>query len=1381
MPKSTQQFQTIRTEGALLPPDILQRIASLKVDGVRPADYHLPEGFRINDAITQSWDILKKHWKNFQEAREQLSESEHGTSITNERWLLPLFKELEYGRLSTSPSPQIEDRSYPIERFYNHTPIHLIGCNLPMDRRTKGARGSATSSPHSMMQEFLNRSDQHQWGFLSNGRQLRILRDNVSLSRQAYLEFDLEGMMDGEVYGDFVLLWLLCHQSRVEADHVDDCWLEKWSKLAREEGTRVLNNLRTGVTRAIELLGQGFIAHPHNDELRSKLQESGTLTRDDFYRQLLRIVYRLLFLFVAEDRRLLHPPDADKKACELYDTYYSTRRLREMAFKLRGSKHTDLWHSLSLIFHGLHRDNGLPELGLPALGSFLWAPPKTADLLGPAQIVSAIPSAPDKGERAKMRASTELQPPVFISNDDLLAAIRALAYVTQDNVLRDVDYRNLDTEEFGSVYESLLELHPVMHVEAKTFSLNTASGNERKTSGSYYTPDSLVQCLLDSALDPVIAERLKGLKGKEAEDAILNIKVCDPACGSGHFLIGAARRLARHLARIRTGESEPSPEDYQHALRDVISHCIYGVDINPMSVELCKVALWMEAMEPGKPLSFLDHHIQCGNSLLGTTPALLAKGIPDEAFTPIEGDVKARVTSLKKQNKSERPLESGKRQRLLGDVPFKLGNMAADFARLNSAPDGTLAEVAEAQEQYARLVHSSEYESTQLLADTWCAAFVWKKDDSDLGKMCPTERDFRKVETHAGAGLLPHVRQEVERLRDQYQFFHWHLAFPNVFRLPGKDETPENEQTGWSGGFDIVLGNPPWETIKLQDREWFATRRPDISNAANTSARDRLIEELDVQDPVLAKSYREAKRFAAGSARLISSDSRFPMCSCGDLNTFAIFAELGRIIASPCGYQGCILPTGIVTDDPYKFFFQDVLLTKSLVSVFDFENQKPHFPDVKRTTKFCLFTAFGRNSKRTCETPKFFFFGYDIPDLADVERRFSLSPETITRINPNTKTCPIFRTNRDAMITGLVHDAHDVLVRDGDDGENPWKIDLTTVFHMSGDSGLFRFLAQICDDPCMLVGNQVTTADTKWIPLYEQNLFHAYDHRFATYASANESPSSTVSEYLTENDHNDPSVLAIPRYWVTEDDLTKRWTQKGIQRDWTLAFRQSARTVDSRTGIFCVLPKVASGHSVHIAEVRLDDPRMSCARLAEWNSFGWDYLFRQSLGGNNTSFFVVKQVAAVSPSIICGQAAWSNTTNLAWLLPRVLELTYTAWDLEPFARDCGYAGPPFRWDEERRFLLRAELDAAFFHLYGLNRDDTAYILDTFPIVRRKDIARTEIKNQSGEVTQPGTYITKDTILTIYDAMQTAIDTGTPYQTRLNPPPADPRVAHPPKG
>ena len=264
---------------------------------------------------------------------------------------------------------------------------------------------------------------------------------------------------------------------------------------------------------------------------------------------------------------------------------------------------------LQLVMDRLGSAKGCPELGLPALGGFLFSGAAVPDL-------------------AACR----------LANADLLEAVRALAVTSDGHALRPVDYRNLGAEELGSVYESLLELHPLLNAEVGTFELSTASGHERKTTGSYYTPTSLITCLLDSALDPVLDE---AVQKPDPEQAVRNLKVCDPACGSGHFLIAAAHRIAKRLAFARTGEEEPPPETVRTALRNVIGHSIYGVDINPMAVELCKVALWMEALEPGKPLSFLDHHIQCGNSLLGATPALLAQGIPDAAFQPIEGDVKA--------------------------------------------------------------------------------------------------------------------------------------------------------------------------------------------------------------------------------------------------------------------------------------------------------------------------------------------------------------------------------------------------------------------------------------------------------------------------------------------------------------------------------------------------------------------------------------------------------------------------------------------------------------------------------------------------------------------------------------------------------------------
>ena len=696
MAKRTEQFQTVHIEGAILPPDLLQRIADAKTDGVEPASYHLPSGTKLNEAISQSWTRLRRHWADFQQALRALPDTEEtATATTREKWLLPLFQELGYGRITTTKAPEIDGKLYPIERFWTHVPFHLIGAKLALDHRTKGARGAATAIPHSMVQEFLNRSEGHLWAFLSNGLQLRILRDNAALSRQSYVEFDLQDMFDGEVYADFALLWLVCHQSRLESDRPENCWLEKWSKLAHEQGTRILEDLRAGVQTAIQALGRGFLAHPANTHLFDQLS-SGSLSPHDYYRQLLRIVYRLIFLMVAEDRGLLHPapPEADaaraayNAAVDRYDRFYSLRRLRELAARYRGSKHPDLWHTLTLVFDALDQ-RGCPHLALPALGSFLWSRAATPDLPGPAPC-----------------GSDPVPHPLLIRNEDLLDALRALAFVQRDKVLRDVDYRNLGAEELGSVYESLLELHPEISILGRSFELCSAAGNERKTTGSYYTPDSLVQCLLDSALEPVVAEAIKGKPAVEAEKALLALKACDPACGSGHFLIAAAHRLARHLARIRTGESEPSPQDYQHALRDVIGHCIYGVDINPMAVELCKVSLWMEALESGKPLSFLDHRIQAGNSLIGTTPGLLAHGIPDDAFEPTEGDDKKYCAEWKKANKRERQ-DRAKGQGELFKQPWEqLGNLAASLAKLDAVSDETLDGVHVKQRSYEELVKS---------------------------------------------------------------------------------------------------------------------------------------------------------------------------------------------------------------------------------------------------------------------------------------------------------------------------------------------------------------------------------------------------------------------------------------------------------------------------------------------------------------------------------------------------------------------------------------------------------------------------------------------------------------------------------------------------
>lgn len=1321
-------FTTIKTEGAILPVDLLQRVADgdRTLDGLQPDDYHLDKGEKINEAINRSWNSLLGAWANFKNAVEKLPDNDPVTTPTRERWLLPLFRELGYGRLLATKAVEIDNKTYSISHSWHHTPIHLVGCHIDLDKRTAGVAGAARTSPHSMVQEFLNRSDEHLWGFVSNGYRLRILRDNVSLTRQAYAEFDLKSMMDGEVYSDFSLLWLLCHESRVEAERPEECRLEKWSRNAQEQGTRALEQLRTGVEDAITSLGQGFLARPANQLLRQKLK-SGELDVQNYYRQLLRLVYRLLFLFVSEDRNLLLDPTADNDAKSRYTNFYSTARLRRLAGRKRGTRHPDLFYGLKFVMDKLSADTGCPELGLPALGGFLFSEEAMPDINA-----------------------------CEIANHDLLDAVRALAYTTYGNARRrPVDYKNLGPEEFGSVYESLLELHPDLNTDAATFKLTTASGHERKTTGSYYTPTSLITSLLDSALDPVLDE---ALRKSNPEKAILELKVCDPASGSGHFLIAAAHRMAKKLAAVRTGDEEPAPEAQQAALRDVIGRCIYGVDINPMAVELCKVNLWMESLEPGKPLSFLDHHIQCGNSLLGTTPALMAGGIPDEAFNSIEGDDRAIAGKYRKRNKeqSETP---GKLSLFdeTGEAWFKLGDLATSIMKLDLIADDSIEGVREKQAQYESLVKSSSYLFGRFLADIWCAAFLWKKVETDKLPYPVTEEIFRRIEQnpHSAPGWM---RDEAQRLAVQYKLFHWHLAFPDVFRVPAAGKLADNTQAGWSGGFNVVLGNPPWERIKLQEKEWFASRRPDIANAPNAAARRRMIAALKDEDPALYEAFLDAKREAEGESHLVRNSGRFSLCGRGDINTYAIFAETNRTILGPTGRVGCILPSGIATDDTTKFFFQDLMDTRSLASLYDFENREAIFPGVHRSYKFCLLTLTGaaRPAKRGAE---FVFFALNTNDLLDDWRRFALSAEDIALLNPNTRTCPIFRSKRDAELTKSIYRRVPVLIKEGPPEENPWGISFLRMFDMSNDSHLFHTREQLEADGWTLEGNVFAKGDDEYLPLYEAKMLHHFDHRWATYEG-------TETRDVTLAEKRDPDFLVLPRYWVewreVENRLADRWN-----RDWLLGWRDICRSTDERTSIPSVYARNGTGGiNLMIAQ---DSFQLLPFLLANMTSYALDFVTRQKVGGTHLNYMPLKQITFLTPLTYASPLLWSaNNDTGKWLLQRILELTYTAWDIESFARDCGYSGPPFRWNEERRFLLRCELDAAYFHLYGIERDDVDYIMETFPIVKRKDEAA------------HGEYRTKRVILEIYDAMTEAIKTDQPYQTLLDPPPADPRMAHPPK-
>lgn len=1290
---------TIKSEGALLPADLLRRVQEndSSLPGLTPEAYNLPGGMRLNEAASRAWNALLGAWATFQDARDRLPEGDLGTTITRERWLLPLFQELNYGRLQSRNAVEVAGKSYAISHGYGHAPIHLVGCNVPLDKRTGGVAGAASSSPHSLLQEFINRSDDHLWGVVSNGLRLRVLRDNISLTRQAYLEFDLEAMMEGEAYSDFVLLYLVLHQSRFESEKPEESYLEQWSREAANTGARALDGLRDGVERAITALGRGFLRGSGSSELKRKLRE-GELSSQDYYRQLLRLVYRLLFLFVAEDRELLHDPQATDAAKERY-RYYSTQRLREVAAKLRGGRHGDLYESLKFVMRGL--DEGVQPLGVPALGGFLISERAIPDLMS-----AGLPNA------------------------YLLQAVRRLAFAEWDGVRRPVDFKNLGSEELGSVYESLLELHPEVDATAEQFELKTAAGNERKTTGSYYTPSGLINLLLESALDPVINEAVSGKTAEEAEAALLDLKVVDPAVGSGHFLIAAAQRIAKRLAAVRTGDDEPAPEEVRHALRDVIGRCVYGVDVNEMSAELCKVALWMEAMEPGKPLAFLEHRIRVGNSLMGTTRELVAAGLPDNAFNPIEGDDRKYASEIKKRNKEER---AGQGALFDAESSDHTTALSQAFADLSTMPDGTPEQVRAKEEAHARLIADQRLAQEKLAHDAWCAAFVWRKVAG-----APLPITTSAVQRVLNTGSLDEQRRvEVERLAGQYGLFHWRLAFPEVFG-------------GEWDGFDVVLGNPPWERTAFEDAQFFELRAPEVLEASTTAERKRRIEALQLELPHIYEEYVEAKRRADGEAHFAKASGMYPLGASGRINTYALFTNLNlHLISGSRGRSGTVVQTGIATDAPMEKFWKALVEEGRIVSLYDFENKQGIFPGVHRSFKFCLLTLRAPTDNPTEEVQCGFFL-QRVEDVRDSEFTYRLRVADLAVINPNTKQPPVCRSEQDLELLLKIQRDNPILTAAGDSSPRAraW-VALTS----SGASEHYLRLEELPSYGSWDENSAYTADGTRYLPLLEAKQIHQFNPAFGTYEGVSQRDWANGNPRAVEPGSLAPA-LPRPRFWAKEDFVELFLATKGLTASWVPAIRDVARSTDERTSIACILPRVGMIQPLNgIAVPNAIDALWVVSAL---NSFALDFVAKQKVPGMHLNVTIFGQLPV-------------PTRTEGWLSDHIirgaLELTYTVGGLRGLANEVGYHGPPFKWNEDRRFWLRCEQDAAWFHLYGLSQDDVSYIMEAFTVVKRADEA------------QHGCYRTKDAILEIYDEMALCREAGREYQTRLDPPPAHPSLAH----
>lgn len=1333
MPRRDDDFQTIRSEGGLLPADLLRRILdpASKLNGTQPEDYGLPEGERLNEVITQSWNNLRKHWAGFRTAVDGLAEGEAGTGLTNDKWSLPLLRELGFGLLPTTAGPEVNGRTYAISRFFGPVPIHLVGVGLSLDRRAAGQRGAATVNPHGLVQEFLNRSPGHLWALVSNGHRLRILRDNQALSRQSFLEFDLEAMFAGEVYSDFVLLWLAAHATRFaprESDRVDSCWIEEWTKEAEKQGTRALGDLRGGVERALQILGEGFTSHPRNAALRDGLR-SGKVRLADFHGQLLRAIYRLIFLFVAEDRTLegqplLHPVDdseAARTARQLYADHYGTARLRHLAGTIKGGRHGDLWRQLHLIVGALSGDAAFDavraNLALPVLGSFLWDPTSTATL-----------------------NDAEL------TNYDLLEALRHLAFTRQGRVLRPVDYRNLGAEELGGVYESLLALTPQISADGAHFTFAEFAGNERKTSGSYYTPDALVQSLLDSALDPVVEAALRGKSGAEAEEAILALKICDPAVGSGHFLVGAAHRLARHLARVRAqaqGDSEPSPPMHQHALRDVIGRCLYGVDINPMAAELCRVSLWLEALEPGRPLSFLDHHIRVGNSLLGATPQLVAGGLPDDALSFVEGDDRRACAVLRKRNKAER--------RGFGPL-FEVHDAEAQArlqqsaTALDSLPDDRPEHIHAKASALQSYESSEEYRSKRGLADAWCAAFFVRKRFLEPGRDASA---FALTQAHLlsladGNALPAGLAAEINQIAAQFQFFHWHVSFPEVLA---------------AGGFDCVLGNPPWDEIQFEETAWFSSRAQDIADSQNASERAARIVGLADRDPPMFAAYTAAVRAIDATKHFITKSALYPEGASGKLNTATLFvAHAMRYTRIDRGRSGLVVPTGIATDQGTTDVFEALTSMGRLRSLFDFINEQRLFPAVRPHQHFCLLTFGPSRHDHGAAAAEFAAFLTHPSDLHDRARRYSLTWDEIVALSPEAKALSLFPTREYAEVARVLCGRNPTL--GSAIGEDAWAPRFQQgTFNMASASAMFRTEADLKSEGYSVSGLAASKPGApEFVPLFDAKMARQWEWRAAGLGFSGNQFRKVSKDASTPDQLKDSDFVPAFAYWVPRNIAEHRLGEWA--HPWLLGFKDVTGVTSTRLSAFTFVPRMGIGHVFPL--LRVQGGAHGHAFMAAWlNSLVVEWFLRQRMHGLHLTWHLLSQVPVPTRRSVFSACPWDRAMDCArWVAPRVAELVATSRYLAPLGEALTGVARSYGYEEERRFMLRAELDAAMFVLAGLQSSDATFVVESLDKIKTRDLQTY------------GSYRTSDCVLAILDELHEAAQGGAPYRTRLQPPPGE---------
>ena len=1148
-------------------------------------------------------------------------------------------------------------------------------------------------APAGQVLRYLRRADDltHgalRWGILSNGQCWRLYYAGARSVAEEFFEIDLLRVLrDQDRYGLKLFVILLRPQAFVPG--VNGQSLHEWIlSEGRRYEERVAANLSDMVFyQVFPRLTKALAAAA--EEVGQPLSEPSCLTK--VREAALTLLYRLLFILYAEDRGLL--PVQNLR----YDDYSLRKRRddvkrRKDAKDIFSTQFCRYWSHLQDLCQAI--DRGDPSIGLPPYNGGLFNAGQTPLL-------------------------------ATVSLDDQVMA-DVLAALSFDRTTGGyINYRDLSVEQLGSIYERLLD-HELVHQDgAVTIQPNVFA---RKKSGSYYTPDSLVRLIIKETLTPLV-------EGRSAEE-ILALKICDPAMGSGHFLVslvdylsdrvieamaaapedekaethsapgpnGATAPVAERVEAIRATirenahrggwQLEESQLDDRHIVRRlVLKRCVYGVDKNPMAVELAKVSLWLHTFTAGAPLSFLDHHLRCGDSLFGcwvqqASEQAKAAGGPALLAEPLRKATEAAEDMKAIEELSDTEIEEA-------------SHSARLFAQLEEATAPLTA--------FLSLVHGLQWLDLRQQTDKITRKKILM---GIFGNLIDLALNQDTVHPEA-APLL----KQVERLVIQERFFHWQVAFPGLWR-----DWIGNHN---SGGFDAVIGNPPWERVKLQQVEWFAARRPEIAKAQRAADRKCLIQALKGADDPLASTFAQAEQQAIATARMARSGGDYPLLSGGDVNFYSLFVERAMALVKPQGMVGLLVPSGIASDKTAARFFRRVATEGRLRVLYDFENKRIFFPDVDSRFKFCVFVA-SASASTSSPPARCAFFLHSTEELANPEHCFTLTPEDFARVNPNTGTAPIFRSRRDAELTMGIYQRLPVLVdRSTGEEKKAWPVKYSTMFHMTNDSHLFRTKEELeeREGAFPVGGNRWDSPKGVWVPLYEGKMVQAFDHRAASvvvnltnlHRPGQPEPPDRIQK-------EDPSWIPIPQYWVNRKHLTEN-----NDRKYYLTYKRICSSTNQRTIIAALGP--LAGYELNANNLIFDKKSTTeqlsyC--LANLNSIMFDYIVRQKIQGQTLNLFILEQLPVIPPDHYT-TARFGPKTAAEIVQAAVLELTYTAHDMAPFARDMGHvdaAGevlPPFPWDEARRLHLRAKLDALFFHLYGVtNRDDVRYIYSTFPIVERQE-------------------------------------------------------------